>query len=85
MKIKKAFSLKSRVIFPVRSEVKLDTDFQFVRLTNIHVTKSGDIPQLYTFNIISRLSVSITTKGCEFEPRSCLGVLDTTMCDKVCP
>ena len=29
-------------------------------------------------------SVPITTKSCEFEPRSWQGVLDTTLCDKVC-
>jgi hypothetical protein len=29
-------------------------------------------------------SVPITSKRCEFEPRSWRGVLDTTLCDKVC-
>jgi hypothetical protein len=29
-------------------------------------------------------SVPITTRRCEFESSSWLGVLDTTLCDKVC-
>jgi hypothetical protein len=29
-------------------------------------------------------SVPITTNSCEFEPSSWRGLLDTTLCDKVC-
>ena len=38
----------------------------------------------WIYNLLPVQSVPITSKSCEFEPRSWWGVLDTTLCDKVC-
>ena len=50
-------------------------------------------PYLYTFSLCGRMVVEFTTTcaivayhhlSCEFEPHSWRGVLDKTVCDKVC-
>jgi len=65
----------------LRNRIRYNKIYVILRIVNQNGGRRGRDRMVVVFTV---QSLPITTKSWEFEPRSWQGLLDTTLCDKVC-